>query len=54
MPSAWTWTTIAELLSYAPTLLAGANAYCGAHYGSVVGAILALFDGTHVGVLCGR
>jgi hypothetical protein len=50
MPSAWNWTNIAELLSYASTLIAGANAYCGIHYGAVARVILPLLDGIQVGL----
>jgi hypothetical protein len=53
MPSAWSWTSIAELLTYGSSLIAGAHAYCGATYGTAVQAILPWLDAVHVWVLCG-
>jgi len=53
MPSAWSWTSIAELLGYASSLIAGAHAYCGAHYGIATQVVVSVLDAGHVRVLCG-
>jgi hypothetical protein len=52
MPSVWFWTTIGDLLTYGGTLALGAHAYCAAHAGTGVAAVLRLVDGWHVSVGC--
>ena len=50
MPSAW--LSIADLLAYGSSLIAGAHAYCGVHAGTTAAAVLPWFDGIHVWVVC--
>jgi hypothetical protein len=53
MPSAWSWSSIPELLSYGSSLISGANAYCGVHHATAALTVLPWLDGFHLWVLCG-